>query len=242
MCSCHLQDVSLPLCYLTCKCCCWWPPLCRFFPCDHSNSHNSIDTASQLHRELTAEQIAALQQGSAAWHLGRSGHITGSNVTDLLGFDSPAVNRLLAAHGVYHAVKDGRQGVAKLQAATAKLWGEAAAAAAARMGPFGVLCCEFGNRCASHPACCQCNRDTSRLGVRHHGKNVQDVCFGRSLPRMSWLLAVMHCKHAAAAVSAILKTPSGALTLLICCTCCLQARSIRAAHADELRATWCCPH
>jgi hypothetical protein len=124
-------------------------PFCRFFPCIHnsSNSHNSIETASQLHRELTAEQIAALQQGSAAWHLGRSGHITGSTVTDLLGFDCPAINRLLAAHGVYHAVKDARQGIAKLQAATAKLRGEAAAAGTAHMGPFGMLCCEFGNRC-----------------------------------------------------------------------------------------------
>ncbi|KAF6262085.1 hypothetical protein COO60DRAFT_689868 [Scenedesmus sp. NREL 46B-D3] len=122
----------------------------RLFPCNYSssNSHNSIESASQLHRELTAEQIAALQQGSAAWHLGRNGHITGSTVTDLLGFDCPAINRLLAAHGVYHAVKDGRQGIAKLQAATAKLRGEAATAttAASHMGPFGMLCCEFGNR------------------------------------------------------------------------------------------------
>ncbi|WIA20950.1 hypothetical protein OEZ85_005289 [Tetradesmus obliquus] len=117
----------------------------RFFPCSHSDSHSSIETASQLHRELTAEQIAALQQGSTAWHLGRSRHITGSTVTDLLGFDCPAINRLLAAHGVYHAVKDSRQGDAKLAAATAKLRGEAAAAAG-RMGPFGMLSCEFGNR------------------------------------------------------------------------------------------------
>jgi hypothetical protein len=131
------------------------PFSCRFFPCvyNSSNSHNSIETASQLHRELTAEQIAALQQGSAAWHLGRSGHITGSTVTDLLGFDCPAINRLLAAHGVYHAVKDGRQGVAKLQAATAKLRGEPAATGTAHMGPFGMLCCEFGSRCGSTSAC-----------------------------------------------------------------------------------------
>lgn len=45
--------------------------------------------------------------------------------TLLLGFDCPAANSLRAAHGVYHADKDGRQGVAKLQAATAKLQGEA---------------------------------------------------------------------------------------------------------------------
>jgi hypothetical protein len=161
--------------------------LCRFFPCiyNSSNSHNSIETASQLHRELTPEQIAALQQGSAAWHLGRSGHITGSTVTDLLGFDCPAINRLLAAHGVYHAVKDARQGIAKLQAATAKLRGEAAAAGTAHMGPFGMLCCEFGNRCGCTSAHSQQRRRASCVvaiaspEIKHTCRRVlsaQEVC------------------------------------------------------------------
>jgi hypothetical protein len=47
---------------------------------------------------------AGLQQGTAAWHRARSCHITGSQLSDLLGFSCPKPNRALLKQQVYHRV------------------------------------------------------------------------------------------------------------------------------------------
>lgn len=126
---------------------------CRYYHLEDPDFDTNIHdlTWKQLYGKFSLQQIAQVPQRSPFWLLCRSGHVTGSMVGNLLFVDEPAGKMLVRAKAVseFEQRSKGKQREVRKTLLGLMETDGAGTKDPTKMGNFGRVACEYGNRYAA---------------------------------------------------------------------------------------------